>query len=314
MSFSYNIKRSDLTFKNISFGLMRVYKDLYQRANLGRHNEKKTLVFIQGCQRSGTSMTYWIFERDLRVKIYREASDLSSQDAIERIRLNPLPAVKDTLAKDRVPMVVMKPLVESQRANELLEYFPGSKIIWLYRHYQDVASSNLKAFGKDQGIEDLRPIVLQEPRNWRSEKVSQETRETIRRYFSEAMNPYDAAALFWYARNQLFFDQGLDHDPRVMMCRYEELVRRPSDVMQRLYTFIGVPYPGNKIVKDVHPQSIGKGRRSRLSTEVEGLCEALLERLDAVHAQSRSGKIYRNGTTPQAAERMQENTANDSNH
>jgi hypothetical protein len=314
MSFSYNLKPSDLTLKNISFGLMRIYKDVYQRAGLGRHNGQKTLVFILGCQRSGTSMTYWIFERDLRVKIYREASELSSQDAVERIRLNPLPAVQETVAKDRVPIVVMKPLVESQRANDLLEYFPGSKIVWLYRHYQDVASSNLKAFGKDQGIEDLRPIVLQEPRNWRSERVSQETRETIRHYFSEHMKPYDAAALFWYARNQLFFDPGLDHSPRVMMCRYEELVRRPSDMMQRLYGFIGLPYPGDKIIKDVHPQSIGKGRQSRLSARVEALCETMLERLDAAHTKSRSASVYSNGVSPQAAGRMQEKSVNGNNH
>lgn len=308
----YNIKLSDLTFKNISFGLMRTYKDLYQRIGLGRHDGQKQIVMIQGCQRSGTSMTYWIFERDFRIKIYREASELSAQDAIERIRLNPLPHVKAMLEKDRVPIVVMKPLVESQRANELLTFFPQSKIIWLYRHFQDVASSNLKAFGRGQGIEDLRPIVLQEPHNWRSENVSEETRETIRRFFSEEMNPYDAAALFWYARNRLFFEQGLDHNPRVMMCRYEELVRRPSDVMQRLYAFLGISYPGDKIVKDVHPQSIGKGRRSRLSAEVEALCEGLLEQLDAANIPNRSGTVYRNGATAQAAEHVQENVVHGS--
>lgn len=307
MLFNYNIKRSDITLKNISFGLMRTYKHLYQRAGLGQgRNGQKQIVMIQGCQRSGTSMTYWIFERDFRIKIYREASELSAQDAIERIRLNPLPDVRATLEKDRVPIVVMKPLVESQRANELLDFFPQSKIIWLYRHFQDVASSNLKAFGRGQGIEDLRPIVLQEPHNWRSENVSEETRETIRHFFSEDMNPYDAAALFWYARNRLYFEQGLDQNPRVMLCRYEELVRRPSEVMQRLYDFIGVPYPGDKIVKAVHPQSIGKGRRSRLSAEVEALCEKMLEQLDAANIPNRARKVYHNGATPQTAEQIEE--------
>jgi hypothetical protein len=128
------------------------------------------------------------------------------------------------------------------------------------------------------------------------------------------MNPYDAAALYWYARKQLFFEQGLDHNPRVMMFRYEELVRRPSDMMQRLYGFIGIPYPGDKIIKDVHPQSIGKGRQSRLSARVEALCETMLERLDAAHTKRRSVTVYSNGALPQAAERMQEKSANGNHH
>jgi hypothetical protein len=113
----------------------------------------------------------------------------------------------------------------------------------------------------------------------------------------------------------LFFDQRLDHNPRVMMCRYEELVQRPSDMMQQLYAFIGLPYPGDKIIKDVHPQSIGKGRQSRLSASVEALCETMLERLDAAaHAKSHSTTIYSNGVLPHTAERIQETSANGNHH
>jgi hypothetical protein len=303
-----------LTLRNLSFGLLRVYKALYQGAGLGGRNGKKALVFIQGCQRSGTSMMYWIFERDLRVKVYREKSELSSQDSLECIRLNPLPAVQKTLARDRMPLIVMKPLAESQRATELLDYFPGSKIIWLYRHYQDVAASNLKAFGRDQGIKDLRPIVLQEPHNWRSESVSEETRQTIGRFYDEGMNPCDAAALFWYARNQLFFEQGLNHHPRVIICRYETLVRRPAGVMNRLYAFIGITYPGDQIIRDVHPHAIGKGRRSSLSAAVENLCEEMLGRLDACYVQTESKASDDDGRRIQPAPPVQDDALHGSKH
>lgn len=37
------------------------------------------------------------------------------------------------------PLVVAKPLLDSQRTRELLEYFPKSFAIWIYRHYKSVA-------------------------------------------------------------------------------------------------------------------------------------------------------------------------------
>ena len=278
---TYNLKPSDITAHNVAFGIHRIVKNVRQKAALHRSDGQQTVVLILGCQRSGTSLTYWIFERDYNTKIYRESSALSSQDEVERLRLNPLPEIRETIARQDVPIVVMKPLVESQRARELLEALPGSKVLWLYRHYQDVASSNLKAFGMDNGINDIRPIAAGDESNWRAQNATEETRAIIRRHFAEDMNPYDAAALFWYARNRLFFDQGLDRDPgRAMLCRYEDLAVDPARMMKRVYAFIGTPYPGNEIVQDVHPQSVGKGKKIAISPEVEQLCNDLWERLE----------------------------------
>lgn len=282
----YNIQTSDINRRNISFGLLRIYKDLAQRAGANRHAGPRTVLMIMGCQRSGTSLTYWIFERDFNTRIFRESSVLSSGDQVERLRLNPIEDVVAELDKRPVPLVVMKPLVESQRATELLRQIPGARVLWLYRHYQDVASSNLKAFGMDNGVKDLRPFVERDPDNWRSQYASAETLATIDRFFAEDMNPYDAAALFWYARNQAFFDQELEANPDVILCRYEDLVLRPAETMQRLYSALDIAYPGDQIVQDVHPQSVGKGRKSRLSPDVEAVCQTLLDRLDSVYAAS----------------------------
>jgi hypothetical protein len=87
----------------------------------------------------------------------------------------------------------------------------------MFRGYKDVASSNIKYFGLTNGTNDLIPIVNHEPNNWRSENVSSHVRETILKYFSKDMNPYDAAVLFWFARNSIYFDRELDENPRVML-------------------------------------------------------------------------------------------------
>lgn len=287
----YRLQLSDINSQNIKFGLLRAYKSTLQRAGRSAGEGSTTIAMILGCQRSGTSLTYWIFERDLHARIFRESSELSSGDQVEHIRLNPLDDVNATFGESQVPLIVFKPLVESQRALELLDYFDDSRALWLYRHYQDVASSNLQAFGPDNGLNDLRPILANDQTNWRGQNTSPETREVVARFFAEDMNPHDAAALFWWARNQLFFEQGLDRNPNVMLCRYEDLVTAPATTMARVYDFLDTDYPGDAIVQSVHARSVGKGRKQLLSPEVDALCADLLSRLDKCYGNQLEGRM-----------------------
>lgn len=267
---------------------LRTKKKIYRFFDQKNVGGKKAVLFIIGCQRSGTTLMTRIFERDLRTAVFGEFSKMSSLDTIDKIRLNPLHLVKAEIERDRGPLVVLKPLVETQNALKLLEYFPDAKALWMYRDYRDVASSNLAVFGKTNGISNLRAIVQNAPRNWRSENVSDNTRNIVLKYFSEEMNPYDAAALFWLARNRLFFEQGLDRHGRVMMCKYEKLLAEPERMMRGIYRFTGTDYPSDDILVDVRPDS-GKGKSLKLSPAVDLLCRELLEKLDAVYeARSRS--------------------------
>lgn len=279
----YQFKSADLNLRNVTFAGFRAYKAAMHKLGMPRYDGGRTVVLILGIQRSGTSLMYWVFERDLGVRVYREASELSSLDHVEHIRLNPLPDVQRQINSHRLPLVVLKPLVESQRAHELMAAFPGSKVLWAYRHYQDVAASNLKAFGPENGKSDLQPLLRDDPTNWRSQNSSAETRETLRRFYAPDMNPYDAAALFWWARMQLYFEQRLDQNPNVLLSRYEDLVTNPARTMRRTYAFLGRAYPGDHIVKDVNAQSVGKGRVTRLSPAVDELCGAMLARLDRLN-------------------------------
>ena len=296
----YQFKSSDFTLRNLSFAAFRAYKVAFQRLGSVGHDGEKTQVIILGIQRSGTSLMYWVFERDLNVKVYRESSVLSSRDHDEHVRLNPPEMVRAEFDRHHVPVVVFKPLVESQRAHELMDDFPRAKVLWTYRHYQDVAASNLNAFGRDNGLKDLQPFLRNDRENWRSQNSSAQTRETIRRHYSNDMNPYDAAALFWWARMQLYFEQGLDRHPDVLLSRYEDLVTDPEATMRRIYAFIGRPFPGDHIVRDVNARSVGKGGVSRLSPPVDELCGRMLARLDHINetAMTRRIPVSSLGTTP----------------
>ena len=262
---------------------LRARKKIHQLLHRTDLAGKRAILFIIGCQRSGTTLMTKIFDRDLHTVVYGEFSKLSSLDTEHRIRLNPLPLVKAEIERDRVPLVVLKPLVETQNASDLLQHFCDSRALWMYRNYRDVASSNLAAFGTDNGIRNLRAIVQDAPRNWRSENVSEETRGLVLRHFSESMDPYDAAALFWVVRNRLFFELGLDRHPRVKMCQYENLLADPEAMIRGIYRFTGTDYPSNDVLAKLRPDA-GRGSEIELSPAIELLCKELLERLNQAYA------------------------------
>ena len=114
-----------LKLKNITPELVAfyVYKTIYQNVIL-QHNNSKIILFIVGCQRSGTSLMTRIFFRDVRAKVYRESSILSSKDPF-RLRLNPLPLVEKRISRDKAPLIILKPLVESQNIIKLAGLFSG---------------------------------------------------------------------------------------------------------------------------------------------------------------------------------------------
>lgn len=249
---------------------------------VGSTHQQKNILFVMGCQRSGTTMMLRIFERDMQSRVYGEFSKLSSIDPA-KVRLNPLPLVKKEIEEDPASFVVLKPLVESQNLPSLLEYFSQAKALWMYRHYKDVASSNLKNFGIHNGIHDLRPIVEQQPNDWRSERVSDKTREIVLKYFSEDMPPLDAAALFWYVRNSLFFDLELQYNPRVRIFRYEDIVSEPIAKMREVYAFADRFFPGEIVSQDISATSIGKGKEVQLNPKIEEICQEMLEKLEGAY-------------------------------
>jgi hypothetical protein len=248
---------------------------------LYRHSTPKTLLFVVGCQRSGTTLLRHIFRYDLDTVTYYENSDLSRGDPA-RIRLDPLPDVKRRMLANRAPLVVAKPLVESQNLDLLLGMHPDARGIWMFRRFEDVVHSSVRFFKGGTGFRDLAPILAGDQTNWRVEKMGEADLQTIKDLFSEEIGPHDAAALFWFARNSLFFSRGFHEDPRVRLCFYDDLVSRPGETMRELYRHIGRPYPGDRILRDVSRDFKGKGRELPLRAPIREVCDRLLERMLAL--------------------------------
>jgi hypothetical protein len=135
-------------WKTLSDRSLKVTKSIYQLIEIRKTGNRKTILFIFGCQRSGTTLLTEIFERDFdNTKVYGEFSHLSSHDKKHHIRLNPLHLVKAQIDNSRPSLVILKPIVESQNALKLLDYFQNSKVLWVYRHYKGVSLSHIEKWG-----------------------------------------------------------------------------------------------------------------------------------------------------------------------
>jgi hypothetical protein len=275
--------------------LDRLGRDVAHR--LGPSGDGTRTLFIFGCQRSGTTMLMDAFGRDRHVKVFGEFSALNRRNpGLARlwpqntrrydIRMRPPREVARAIARVPQPMVVAKPLVESQRASRLLDAVPDSRAVWVFRHYRDVAASNVAMFGADTAVGNLAPVVAGEVANWRAEYVPDEVRALVARHYRPDMSPYDAGALFWYLRSRLYLDLSLDRDPRVLLLAYESLVREPDRWLARLYRHAGRDWPGHAIAERIHTGSVGRAAGVELAPPVAAVCEELWQRLRAVRTRS----------------------------
>ncbi len=246
-----------------------------------------------GSQRSGTNALLSCFEADPNAKVFPEQSALnvrtgalSPRNSVRfDFRLRPLPEVAGLLTRLRYPLAVAKPLVESQHAVELLEQLPRCRVVWLFRNYLDVAESRVRHFGAEIHRTNLEPLVAGSEDSWRSEKSSEEVRAAVREHYRPEMSPVDGGALFWWARNRLYFDQGLDVRPDVAALSYERFIASPAATIAELYGFAGVPKPAGNTTDGITPRYVGRGSDAALSAPIQRLCEELLDRLIALEGE-----------------------------
>jgi len=262
----------------IEYRYFLIRKHIYQNIRIYRNCSKK-ILFVIGCQRSGTSIMMRVFERDYKSKVYMELDKIFRQDE-QAMRLKPLQSVKEIFDNAFASLIVSKPLLDTQIIFDILNFFPDSKAIFIFRHYKDVVSSFLKIFGTQTGIKDISPIVQNNLQDWRAQNVSDEISNIVKKIYSPNMDPFDAAALFWFTRNHLFFDLKLNTNSNVLMCKYEDLVTEPSDTFGNIYKAIDCQFPGKRIIQSVHSRSKGKGKKVSLSPEIESMCKKLWVKLN----------------------------------
>jgi hypothetical protein len=245
------------------------------RSVVSAPSDQRQVVLILGCQRSGTTMLQQTFlDRSWRVLILEEHDRRLVGNVPGEAKWLDYPTVFARIRRLPFEVVAVKPLVESDRFKELMDAAGTGRAIWMLRHYEEVARSNLRCFGPENPYRDLQPFRSGDALDWRYRGASQETRDTVIELLDDGLEPLDAAALFWWTRNQLYFDQRLWEDDRIRILRYERAATGSDEVIRALSHYVGVPLPLHSIAAKVRPQP-GTSSKGGLKPEVERLCQEM---------------------------------------
>ena len=253
-------------------------KERYRR----RHGtpDASRVAFVLGCQRSGTNMTLWTLDRSLDV----DAIEESDERAFVSCRIKDKAVCDAIVKRSTARCVVFKPICDSHRALELYEEYPGSKGVWIYRDYRDVADSAVRYWG-DQTLAYIRDLadgggdwgVAQ----WNREKISDECLSIVKEAADDNLSPHGAAALFWYTRNRTFFEQKLEESEATLLTRYEDTVARPLPEFERICGFLDVRFHSD-MVTGIFSSSLRKHPFPEVGERTTKLCDDLYGRLNAI--------------------------------
>jgi hypothetical protein len=238
-------------------------------------------VYVVGLQRSGTNMLM----RGLNTAPEVEVRNENDHHLFHRFRMRSDDVLRDTVTRSRHAFVLVKPLCDSQRIDELLDLSgmaPG-RAVWVFRDVDDRARSEVSKFA-DSNLLALRRIADgTSGTDWQAQRLSEPLRELVSSFDCQHMTRDSAAALFWYVRNRLYFDLGLDRREDVLLASYDELVADPEGSMRRLCEFISFPYR-TELIEHVERRTSHDRRPLAIDPEVRSLCDAMSLRLErALH-------------------------------
>lgn len=261
--------------ERLGYKLLIVSKSAYQWV---RRREPAQVVFVAGMQRSGTNMLMDRLERSYLTDVYHERDPR----AFDNYRMRDRTVIRRLVAHSRAPTFVIKALCELDRLGALMAEFAPAKTVWIVRDYRDAVRSALVSFGNftrqvsriaaDRNVDD-----------WRAGGMSEATHAIVRGLWHMGMSEASAAALIWYFRNVLYFEQGFDSDPRVRLVSYERLVQAPQQECSAIFAFLGVPY-SEYITRGVFAGSVRHRAMTDIEPAVARLCEELAQRFEQVGA------------------------------
>lgn len=246
-------------------------------------------VFLVGAQRSGTNMMVHGLDQAPEVKVYNEGD----RQAFHHFQLRELPVIDELVVRCRRPFVLFKPLCASDRTAELLDRArpgPPGRAIWAFRDVEGRVRSQVMKFG-DSDLQALRAFVEgRSTTHWQVRGLSPASAELVRSLDVHRMTPETGSALFWYVRNEQYFERGLDGRDDVVLAEYGAFLADPEGAMRALCSFIGFPYR-SQLVAHVQPQQRTPPIPTVIDARVGELCAGLYERLASAYEHQRQSLV-----------------------
>jgi hypothetical protein len=233
-------------------------------------------VFVAGMQRSGTNLLMDVLDASTATQVFHE----TDPRAFERYEMRDLAVIKQLATHCPAPVFVIKALCELDRIRSLMETFAPAKTLWVVRDWRDSVHSAVKSFGNF--VPQWKRLADGNTNDWRGRGMSPETRERLASLYRPDASEAEGAAIMWFYRNALFFEQQLGSDPRVRVLFYEDLVRHPMREVEAVYAFLGLPGFSSAMAQRIHARSVRHRSPPDISPAVVTLCDALLARFRAL--------------------------------
>lgn len=259
-------------------------KKLWQRI----HNPSGETMpaFVVGCGRSGTSMLLHRLGRSPAVDPYNE----NHEAAFDKWRLRPLDVIESLVDRTYAHVALFKPVLSTPHSREYLVRFPEARLIFVYRHYNDVVNSSLKRFGPADRLAHVNTWMADNFGEFAPFDPPEKTQAVVRKLWKPGLSPESAAALYWLFYNSLYFDLGLDREERARLISYESLVTNAVQVIKDMCIFLNLDFiPA--MADDIFATSVGRDEQPALDRDIEAACEALWQQLQAAHLNVESAKI-----------------------
>lgn len=252
----------------------------------------KTVGFIVGCQRSGTTMLTKILARSPHVSVYGEANKEANKDW----RLRDEKEIKQLIRREHHELIIFKPLNDTQYTDRLLLYDDNAKAIWIYRCYQDTVNSAVTKWQdthKKYMLWISRQSSLTTPAGYSGEdkwnaiyieRMPSGIKLLVNELAHADISNEEGAALLWYVRNRIYFDLNLSGNDKVMLVKYEDLVTDPLFHVRRIATFLETEIDDN-IVDGVVTTSINKHSAPVINPAIRSHCDKLMNLLDRQYMQ-----------------------------
>jgi hypothetical protein len=277
-----------------------MFSNSYRRWRWRRTNSvtpgTATAVFLVGAQRSGTNMIVRGLQTSPEFEVYNE----NNRRAFQNYRLRADEKIAGLIESSRHLFVLFKPLIDSHRIDHLLDDLPLStppRALWIYRNMEGRVRSSVAKFG-DTNLLALRQISAGKGLNrWEAQRLSPQSIDLIRSFSYQNMTPESGSALFWYVRNSLFFELGLNKRPDVLLISYDSFVSDSETAMRTVCEHIGFDW-SPRLIAHVTPRERGPASPLNIDPEIRKLCDELHTRLAIVEDARRKQRFARakNGT------------------
>jgi hypothetical protein len=261
----------------------KVFRKYFWWADVTNRPELKVPVFVLGMHRSGTTMIFNVLASCPECQVHWG----HQKQAFRNSRIRSGETIRRLIRKAYKRVVVFKAHNDIQRTPELLGLHKNARAVWVYRNFDDVVNSAVQRWNtahRDivRGI--ALGVALNPGHDAMREGMDADDVETLKQMCRQEISPEEGAALLWYFRNLLYFKLKLQHDPRTLLVKYEDLVIDPRYHFRRILEHCSCEF-GPERIDGIFSSSVGKTKAPILRADIRALCEGMLGRLNEQYSQ-----------------------------